>query len=209
MKIVIIDYGSGNIQSVLNSIIHVKKDADVLVTNDASKLDLATHIILPGVGAFADCMSGLKNSPQLIEETKKQILINKKPFLGICVGMQVLASIGYENVVLEGLNLIEGEVKKIPAENGLKVPHMGWNNLVIKQNNHPVLSGIKSGDHVYFANSYHFLLADKNLLLAYVEYGLQITAIIARDNIFATQFHPEKSGEIGLKLIENFLSWKP
>ncbi len=206
-KIVIIDYGSGNLSSVLNAVESVKnQDSEVLISSNPEDLKSATHIILPGVGAFADCMSGLKSIPQMIETLKNQILIAKKPFLGICVGMQLLADKGYEYGEHVGLGLIKGKVVALDDQNGqLKIPHMGWNDLQIKSN-HPILEGLKTGDHAYFVHSYHFICEDENNILAQVEYGQKINAIIARENIIATQFHPEKSAETGLKLLKNFIS---
>ncbi|HCR91254.1 MAG TPA: imidazole glycerol phosphate synthase subunit HisH [Prolixibacteraceae bacterium] len=201
MKIAIIDYGSGNLQSVVNAIesLGIK---DILITNKKQDLKKATHLILPGVGAFGDCIDGIRAHEGLADEMRYQAVVECKPFLGICVGMQVLASVGYENGEHKGLNLIEGEVKKIEAK---IVPHMGWNQLEIKQE-HPLLKGIKNGDHVYFANSFHFICYDKSSILAQIDYGFKMNAILTKGNIFGIQFHPEKSGEVGLKILENFLN---
>jgi len=205
-KVVIIDYGSGNIKSVLNALEAVKENHEIIISNKSAEIKSADLLILPGVGAFSDCMKGLKAVSGLLEEIKQQVLIEKKPFVGICVGMQVLSSIGYEDGEHQGLDFIKGEVKKIIATEELKVPHMGWNELVVKAENHKILQGVKSGDHLYFANSYHFICEDKNQELAYAEYGSKICAIVAKDNIIGLQFHPEKSGETGLKILKNFLS---
>ncbi|MDA0902460.1 MAG: imidazole glycerol phosphate synthase subunit HisH [Proteobacteria bacterium] len=207
-KIVIIDYGSGNLKSVLNACQLIKgPDQEVIISSDAKDLKSATHIILPGVGAFGDCMNGLKAIPSMIDELKQQVLVNKKPFLGICVGMQLLATTGYENGETEGLNFISGKVTKIDNHhNILKIPHMGWNDLALSQQQHPLLKNIKNGDHAYFVHSYHFICNDKNTVLATVDYGSHITAIIAKDNIIATQFHPEKSSDTGLTLLKNFIN---
>ncbi len=208
MKTVIIDYGSGNIESVFNALSSVKSaNQQVIISNNPSDLKSATSLILPGVGAFADCIAGLKAVTGLSEELRKQVIIEKKPFLGICVGMQVLASVGYENGEHQGLSFINGKVEQIPA-NGVKIPHMGWNEVIVK-NNHAVFDGIKTGDHFYFANSYHFRCQNEHNELAHVEYGTKICAAIAKDNIFGAQFHPEKSGETGLRMLKNFLNWRP
>ncbi len=209
MKTVIIDYGSGNIESVFNALAAVKNPThQIIISNNPIDLKSATSLILPGVGAFADCIAGLKSVSGLAEELRKQVIVEKKPFLGVCVGMQVLASVGYENGEHQGLSFINGKVDKIPALDGLKIPHMGWNEIVLKRD-HPVFAGIKSGDHFYFANSYHFHCQNEYNELAHVNYGVKICAAIAKDNIFGAQFHPEKSGEAGLKLLKNFLNWRP
>ncbi len=207
MKTVIIDYGSGNIESVFNALSLVKNnDQEIVISKNPADLRSATSLILPGVGAFADCIAGLKSITGLAEELRKQVITEKKPFLGVCVGMQVLASVGFENGEHAGLAFINGKVEKI--ETGLRVPHMGWNEVTIK-NEHPVLSGIKSGEHFYFANSYYFSCQNEHNEIAHFDYGSKLCAIVAKDNIFGVQFHPEKSGEAGLKLLKNFLNWRP
>lgn len=206
-RVVVIDYGAGNVESVFNAISVVKVADQVLLSCNLEEIKAASHLILPGVGAFADCMLGLQKISGLVKEIKNQVLVEKKPFLGICVGMQILAEAGYENGRCQGLGLIGGEVRKIFAPH-LKIPQMGWNELLIKTNNHFVLEGIKTGDHFYFANSYHFVCDEEKDILAQVEYNGKMSAIIAKNNIFATQFHPEKSGEKGLKLLRNFLNWR-
>lgn len=213
MKLLIIDYGAGNVKSVSNALRLVSEDVEITVSNKIEDFRNSEYIILPGVGNFSDCIQALKSIDGLVDEIKNQVLVEKKPFLGVCVGMQVLASIGYEDGTHEGLNLIEGEVKKIPNKTAdgqdLKVPHMGWNNVIIKEDvSHPILEGVNSGDHFYFANSYYFLPKNEDERLAYANYGEKITSVIAKDNIFATQFHPEKSGDAGLKILKNFLNWK-
>jgi glutamine amidotransferase len=208
MKTIIIDYGSGNVESVANALALAKNDGEILISNNLSEIKSATHLILPGVGAFGDCMEGLKEIEGLLSELRKQVLTEKKPLLGICVGMQVLASFGYENGEHQGLGFINGKVEKISGEN-LKIPHMGWNNIAVKPNKHAVLTDIKEGEHFYFANSFHFICQNENNVLAQVEYGEKLTAIVAKENIFGVQFHPEKSGEAGLKLLKNFLNWRP
>jgi glutamine amidotransferase len=208
-KIVIIDYGSGNLQSVLNAIELIKNpDQEVLISSNPHDLKSATHIILPGVGAFGDCISSLRNIPEMIQILNDQVLNKKKPFLGICVGMQLLANKGFEYGEYEGLEFISGKVIVLDDKNNtLKIPHMGWNDLQIKSNNHPVLKDLQTGDHLYFVHSYHFVCDNEKDVLATATYGQRITAIISKDNIIATQFHPEKSSEIGLKFLKNFINW--
>lgn len=206
MTTAIIDYGAGNIQSVANALRFVAGDEKIIITNNSADLIKADRLLLPGVGAFGDCMSGLSSSG-ILPEIKKQVLTEKKPFLGICVGMQVLASVGFENGEYQGLNFISGRVEKIKAQNGLKVPHMGWNEIILQGKKHQLLQGIDSGEHFYFANSYHFICENDDEVLAQVEYGSKLNVAIAKDNIFGAQFHPEKSGEAGLKLLKNFLEW--
>lgn len=204
-KIVIIDYGSGNVESFSNSLNLIKDNHDIIISNDLQHIRDADRLVLPGVGAFGDCMDGLKATTGLLQEIKQQVLVEKKPFFGVCVGMQVLASIGYEDGKHQGLDFIKGQVKKIEAIGDLRIPHMGWNDIVLQKNNHPVLEGIATGDHFYFANSYHFDCEEKDNIFAYVEYGQKICAILAKDNIIGVQFHPEKSGEKGLRILKNFL----
>ena len=209
MKTVIIDYGAGNVESVLNALSFVKNNENFLVSNKPSDIRAANHLILPGVGAFGDCMDGLKSVEGLLPEIRKQVLVEKKPFLGICVGMQVLSSIGHENGEHQGLGFINGKVEKITAQEGLKIPHMGWNEIMLKPTKHPALKDVKNGEHFYFANSYHFICQNENNVLAQVEYGSKINAIVAKENILGIQFHPEKSGEAGLLILKNFLNWRP
>ncbi len=209
MKTVIIDYGSGNVESVLNALSFVKNNENFLVSNKPSDIRAANHLILPGVGAFGDCVDGLKSVEGLLPEIRKQVLIEKKPFLGICVGMQVLASIGYENGEHQGLGFINGKVEKITTQEGLKIPHMGWNEIMLKPTKHPALKDVKNGEHFYFANSYHFICQNENNVLAQLEYGSKLNAIVAKENILGIQFHPEKSGEAGLLILKNFLNWRP
>ncbi len=209
MKIAIIDYGSGNIESVANAFNLVKGKNEIIVSNKPFEIRAANYLILPGVGAFADCIEGLKAIEGLLPELRKQVLVEKKPFLGICVGMQVLASVGYENGECQGLGFVNGKVEKIAAKEGLKIPHMGWNEIIIKPNKHPVLKNISNDEHFYFANSYHFICQNENNVLAQVEYGTKLNAIVAKENIFGVQFHPEKSAESGLRLLKNFLNWRP
>jgi glutamine amidotransferase len=205
--IVIIDYGSGNIRSVAKAFGQVAPD--VTVSSDAVSLKNASHIVLPGVGAFADCMAGLSALPGMLENLREQVLNRRKMFLGICVGMQMLFERGHEHGVHNGLGWLEGEVVPLsqassPKPQALKIPHMGWNNLQIRKQS-PLLSGLNNGDHAYFVHSYHARLADGSQLLASTEYGENVTAIVGKDNIFGTQFHPEKSQATGLRILENFV----
>jgi glutamine amidotransferase len=206
MKIVVIDYGAGNLFSMVNALEIASNGHEIIVSNKKEDLKKANYIILPGVAAFGDCMNGLKACEGLLEELRAQIMNEKKPFLGICVGMQVLASIGFEDGENKGLGFIDGKVVKIESE-GLKVPQMGWNNLEIRQN-HPILKEVQENSHVYFANSYQFIAQNQGNIVAQVEYGGKINAILAKNNIVGIQFHPEKSGEVGLKILSNFLSWR-
>ncbi len=210
MKTVIIDYGSGNLQSVYNALESLNLGHEILISNRGEVLKTATHLVLPGVGAFADCMQGLKSVEGLSEALHKQVMIEKKPLLGICVGMQVLASVGFENGENKGLGFIDGKVVKIETDAALKIPHMGFNELILRpeQAGHAILKNIKNGDHVYFANSYHFLCQNEGNVLAQVEYGIKLNAVIAKKNIVGIQFHPEKSGEVGLQILKNFLNWR-
>ncbi len=204
-KICIIDYESGNVASVFNAFQSFNQDNQLIISNDLKDIKNSDFLILPGVGAFADCMEGLKKIDGLINEIKQQVLINKKPFLGICVGMQVLAKTGFENGEHKGLDFINGDVKPIPQLNNLKVPHMGWNNIVVSNQN-SLLKNISENEHFYFANSYYFIAKNTQNISAKVKHGVEIPAIINRNNIFGVQFHPEKSGEVGLKILQNFLN---
>ena len=205
IKVAIIDYGSGNLRSCAKAFEHVA-GAKVVVTSEAKDLDDATHIVLPGVGAFGDCIAGLRKIPGMIAAMEKQVLLAKKPFLGICVGMQLLADVGHEYGEHKGLGWIKGEVRKIePSDKTLPVPHMGWNGLEIKKQS-PLLKNL--GGDVYFVHSYHFIPAENHNLLATTDYGGKLTAAIGKDNVMGVQFHPEKSQAAGLELIRNFLEIK-
>lgn len=206
-QVIIIDYGSGNLHSIAKAFEHAAtgRNFKVILSNKASDIKKASHIVLPGVGAFGDCLAGLSAAKGVIDELHESVLENKKPFLGVCVGMQMLADEGLEHGTHKGLGWIKGKVIPIKtSDTSLKIPHMGWNNLEILQT-HPIFKGIKSGDHAYFVHSYYFDCHDKDNILSIVEYGGRLTASIAKDNIIATQFHPEKSQETGLRLIGNFL----
>ena len=206
-KVVIIDYGSGNLQSVFNALELVKTSSHLIqISNNPEDLKSATHIILPGVGAFGDCISSLKAIDGMVEELQIQVLKNKKPFLGICVGMQLLADFGFEYGKHSGLGFVAGDIVEIDNQNNnLKVPHIGWNNISIKKA-HPILNEIKDGEHFYFVHSFHFIPKNQNEIIATVNYGSDLVAIISKENITATQFHPEKSSDAGLQLLKNFIS---
>ncbi|MEQ1789696.1 MAG: imidazole glycerol phosphate synthase subunit HisH [Rickettsiales bacterium] len=203
-SIVIIDYGSGNIRSVGKAFEHVALEtSNIIVSSDARALETASHIVLPGVGAFADCMAGLSALPDMLDVLKEQVMVQKKWFLGVCVGMQMLFERGHEHGVHDGLGWLKGEVVPL-AHSSLKIPHMGWNALKIQQKS-SLLAGVEDGDHAYFVHSYHAKLTDNSKLLAAVEYGEKIAAVVGSDNIFGTQFHPEKSQKTGLRILENFV----
>ncbi|HXE30065.1 MAG TPA: imidazole glycerol phosphate synthase subunit HisH [Stellaceae bacterium] len=213
MTTVVIDYGSGNLRSAAKAFERAAREAGadgrVLVTNHADSLRDASRIVLPGVGAFADCRRGLAAVPGMEEALRQAVLRDGRPFLGICVGMQLLAERGREFETVDGLGWIKGEVGPLaPRDPALKIPHMGWNQLQLRQA-HPVLEGIENGAHAYFVHSYALMPTDKNDLIADVDYAGPIAAAVGRDNIVGVQFHPEKSQMIGLRLIANFLHWRP
>jgi glutamine amidotransferase len=206
----LIDYGSGNLASAAKALARAANGkSDIITTADPDVVQDAERIVLPGVGAFADCMRGLSAVPGMIEALREKVLKEGAPFLGICVGMQLLATVGVEFGRHAGLGWIAGEVVKItPSDPALKIPHMGWNELKIEQE-HPVMAGIESGAHAYFVHSFQLKPALAEDLLATTDYGGPLTAVVGNENIVGTQFHPEKSQETGLKLLENFLSWRP
>jgi glutamine amidotransferase len=209
--VALIDYGSGNLASAAKALSRAAEGSKhtIVTTADPSDILEAERIVLPGVGAFADCMKGLSSIPGMVPALRERVLKDGAPFLGICVGMQLLATVGKEFGNHLGLGWIAGEVVKIaPSDPALKIPHMGWNELKIAQK-HKLLSGIESGAHAYFVHSYHFVPALPDDLVATTDYGQTLTALIANENIAGTQFHPEKSQATGLKLLSNFLSWKP
>ena len=206
----LIDYGSGNLASAAKALAHAAKGSqDIVTTGDPDVVKDAERIVLPGVGAFADCMKGLSSVPGMTEALREKVLKQGAPFLGICVGMQLLATVGVEFGRHAGLGWIAGEVVKItPDDASLKIPHMGWNELHFEQE-HALLEGIAPGAHAYFVHSYQFKTVLPEDLIATTDYGGPLTAIIGNENIAGTQFHPEKSQETGLKLLENFLKWRP
>ncbi len=214
MTVVIIDYGSGNLRSAAKAVERAAREAGldqrVLVSSDAAALADADRIVLPGVGAYGDCKRGLAAVDGMIEALAEQVAQGGKPFLGICVGMQLMADRGLEHGVHEGFGWIAGEVAAIePQDPDLKIPHMGRNELTIRRPEHPVLAGIDSGAHAYFVHSYAMRTSDDGDVLATTEYGRPLVAIVGRDNMVGTQFHPEKSQATGLKFITNFLKWRP
>lgn len=213
MTTAIIDYASGNLHSVAKSFQRVAEETGggpVLVTSDPEQVLRAERIVLPGVGAFADCRAGLAARAGLFEAISTRVMTQGAPFLGICVGMQMMAGWGREHGIdTPGFGWIPGEVIGIRPDNpALKIPHMGWNTLRITRP-HPVLDGIADGDHAYFVHSYHLRPENPAHVLAEVDHGGAITAMVGRDNIVGTQFHPEKSQATGLRLIANFLRWHP
>jgi glutamine amidotransferase len=216
MSVAIIDYGSGNLHSAAKAFERAARESGrnppIKVTRDPDDVRRAERVVLPGVGAFADCRRGLDAVPGMVSALEEAVREQGKPFLGICVGMQLMAERGREYVVTEGLGWIRGEVDKIaPSDPALKIPHMGWNTLAASAP-HPLLDGIPlgpSGLHAYFVHSYQLKPSDSADLLARADYGGPITAVVARDSMAGTQFHPEKSQWLGLALIANFLKWKP
>lgn len=211
--IALIDYGSGNIHSAARALRvaanNAKKTREIRVTSDPAALANADRIVLPGVGHFADCMANLKARDGLIAALEEQVIKGGKPFLGICVGMQLMARLGLEDGDTEGLGWIDGEVAKITPGDNLPVPHMGWNEIIAADPAHPLLAGLGDTPHMYFVHSYAFNSKTPAHSLAHTSYGGQVTAAVGRDNIFGTQFHPEKSQKAGLQLLSNFVLWKP
>lgn len=212
MLTAIIDYESGNLHSAHKAFERMAREnnaGEVTVTADADVVARADRLVLPGDGAFPACMAALKGAGGLYDAMVEAVEEKGRPFLGICVGMQLMASLGREYKDTPGLGWVGGEVTKItPADSKLKVPHMGWNDLVI-DHDHAVFDGLKTGDHTYFVHSYHMAVADPAERLAHVDYGGDVTAIIGRDTMLGMQFHPEKSQTTGLRLISNFLTWAP
>lgn len=212
MLTAIIDYESGNLHSAEKAFQRMAREVDagtVVVTADADVVARADRIVLPGDGAFPACAGALRGHSGLYGALCEAVEQNGRPFLGICVGMQLMASWGREYTDTPGLDWIGGEVVKIdPADRSLKVPHMGWNDLILDAP-HPVFDGISTGDHTYFVHSYHFRVSDPAHRLAHVDYGGDVTAVVGRDTMIGMQFHPEKSQAVGLRLIGNFLNWKP
>ena len=216
MSVAIIDYGSGNLHSARKAFERAAREAglsrEVRVTARPEEVLGADYVVLPGVGAFADCRRGLDGVSGMVEALDEAVRQKGKPFLGICVGAQLMATRGLEHEVVAGLNWIAGDVAPIkPRDSGLKIPHMGWNTLDLRRS-HPLLEGVKTGPnglHAYFVHSFQLYADDARDVVATADYGGPVTAIIARGNIAGTQFHPEKSQTLGLKLIANFLKWRP
>ena len=216
MRVAIIDYGSGNLRSATKAFERAAHEAGLAaaieLTADAERVRGADRIVLPGVGAYADCRAGLGAVPGMAEAIEEVVVGKARPFLGICVGMQLMSERGLEKTVTKGFGWIKGDVKPIePADPAMKVPQIGWNTLRLKRE-HPLFAGIPTGDeglHAYFVHSYHLEAARAEDVLAVADYGGPVTAAVARDNRAGTQFHPEKSQALGLALIANFLRWKP
>jgi len=213
MKVAIIDYGSGNLRSVAKSFERAALEqglsADIDVTGDPDAVAGADRIVMPGVGAFADCKAGVLAVDGLLDALNEAVIDKARPFLGVCVGMQLMGDVGHEFGDTAGLGWIEGEVCALrPRDPSLKIPHMGWNDLHVV-GNHPVFKGIENGAHTYFVHSYHFKTKHPADVLARVDYGGPVTVAIGRDNMLGTQFHPEKSQAVGLRFIANFLQWTP
>jgi glutamine amidotransferase len=216
LTVAIVDCGSGNLHSAAKAFERAARECGheqpIVVTNDPQTVGRADRVVLPGVGAFADCRRGLDAVSGLVEALNESVRTRGRPFLGICVGMQLMAERGHEYEVIEGLGWIAGEVQRIaPRDTSLKIPHMGWNTLN-ELRSHPLLDRIPVGAdglHAYFVHSFQLEPADRDDLVAAADYGGPVTAIVARDNYAGTQFHPEKSQRLGLKLIANFLKWAP
>ncbi len=213
MQVTIIDFGSGNLRSAAKAFEYAARELGVacrvVVSDAAADLAAATHIVLPGDGAYADCKRGLDALPGMTDALTRAVREDGRPFLGICVGMQLLATRGTEHGITPGLDWIPGDcVRLAPSDATLKIPHMGWNDLVLRSA-HPLLQGIAPSAHAYFVHSYHVVTRTPGDVIATAEYGGDVTAIVARANIAGTQFHPEKSQSAGLRLLANFLKWRP
>jgi len=215
MSVAIVDYGSGNLHSAHKAFERAAREAGldcvVKVTSNPDDVARAEHIVLPGVGAFADCRRGLDAVPGMVEALEDAVRRRGRPFLGICVGMQLMATRGLEYEVVPGLNWIGGDVAPLREAPGLKIPHMGWNTLQVRRD-HPLLAGIVTGDgglHAYFVHSFQLYPANPDDVVAVADYGGPVTAMVGRENVVGTQFHPEKSQKLGLALIANFLRWRP
>ena len=206
MNVTIVDYNSGNISSVINSFKEVAKDkVNIEVTSDLNKIKSSDKVVLPGQGSFKSCVEALNNINGLVDTLNDFVLINKKPLLGICVGLQMFADVGYEETETKGLGWIPGKVSKIDNQNGkYKLPHIGWNQINILKDS-KIFKGIENKSHMYFVHSYEFVPNDKSTVSATTDYSSKIVSSIEKENVFGTQFHPEKSDKVGLILIKNFL----
>jgi len=207
MNVTIVDYNSGNISSVINSFNEVAKEkVNIEVTSDLNKIKSSDKIVLPGQGSFKSCVDALNGINGLVDTLNEFAINNKKPLLGICVGLQMFADIGYEEIETKGLGWIPGKVSKIDNQNGkYKLPHIGWNQIKII-NDSEILKGIHENSHMYFVHSYEFIPNDKSVITATTDYSSNIVCSVKKENIFGTQFHPEKSNKIGLKIIDNFIN---
>jgi len=207
MNVTIVDYNSGNISSVINSFNEVAKDkVNIEVTSDLNKIKSSDKVVLPGQGSFKSCVDALNSINGLTDTLNEVAINNKKPLLGICVGLQMFADVGYEEIETKGLGWISGKVVKINNQNGkFKLPHIGWNQLNIHKNS-KILKDIENNSHMYFVHSYEFIPQDKSIISATTDYSSNIVCSIEKENIFGTQFHPEKSDKIGLKIIDNFIN---
>ena len=207
MNLTIVDYKSGNISSVINSFEEVSKDkVKIEVTSDLNKIKSSDKVVLPGQGSFKSCVDGLNNINGLVDTLNEFAITNKKPLLGICVGLQMFADIGYEETKTKGLGWISGKVSKIDNQNGkYKLPHIGWNQInIVKESK--IFKNIENNSHMYFVHSYEFIPVDKSVISATTNYASKIVCSVEKENIFGTQFHPEKSDKIGLKIINNFIN---
>ena len=214
MKVAVVDYGSGNLRSAWNALVRAAReagvDAEIEVTADADEVARADRVVLPGVGAFRDCRDGLSAVPGMAEAVEAAAVKRAVPFLGICVGMQLMATVGREHGDTPGFGWIPGAVEAItPDDPSLKIPHMGWNAFEAPMADHPVLAGVAAGDFIYFVHSFALRPDNPAHVLARCDYGGPVTAAVGRDNIVGTQFHPEKSQQAGLRLLANFLQWEP
>ena len=207
MNVTIVDYNSGNISSVINSFQEVAKDkVNIEVTADLNKIKTSDKVVLPGQGSFKSCVDALNNISGLVETLNDYVLINKKPLFGICVGLQMLADVGYEETETKGLGWISGVVSKIDNQDGkFKLPHIGWNQINIVKDSQ-IFKGIENNSHMYFVHSYEFVPKDKSVISATTDYSSNIVCSVEKENIFGTQFHPEKSDKTGLKIIDNFIN---
>ena len=207
MKVTIVDYNSGNISSVINSFKEVAKErVNVEVSSDLNKIKSSDKVVLPGQGSFKSCVDALNNINGLTDILNEFTIINKKPLLGICVGLQMFADIGYEEIETKGLGWIKGKVSKIDNKNGkYKLPHIGWNQIKIVKDS-KIFKNIENNSHMYFVHSYEFIPEDKSVISATTDYSSNIVCSIEKENIFGTQFHPEKSDKTGLKIVDNFIN---
>ena len=207
MNVTIVDYNSGNISSVINSFKEVAKDKiNIVVTSNLEKIKSSDKVVLPGQGSFKSCIDALNNINGLVDILNELVIINKKPLLGICVGLQMFADTGYEEIETKGLGWISGKVSKIDNQNGkYKLPHVGWNQLnIIKDSK--IFEGIKNNSHMYFVHSYEFIPENRDVISSTTDYSSNIVCSIEKENIFGTQFHPEKSDKMGLKILNNFIN---